>query len=64
MMCSFSKEKKQKIVINPLRKCHCGEMSYGWLSDDAVRCNYCGTMYMIGFTVSPVAKFELVDIDA
>lgn len=61
-MWPFSEEKKQKRVIKALRKCHCGEMSYGWLrADDAVHCNYCGARYLIGFPVNPVAKIEWID---
>ena len=61
-MWPFSEEKQQKRVIKALRKCHCGEMSYGGLrADDAVHCNYCGAQYLIGFSVNPVAKIELID---
>jgi hypothetical protein len=57
--------KKKERVIKPLRKCHCGEMSYGYLKvEDAVHCNYCGAMYLIDFTANPVATIELINVDA
>jgi hypothetical protein len=39
-------------------------MSYGVLrANDAVHCNYCGSMYLINFVIDPVAKYEWIDGD-
>ena len=61
-MWPFTKDKQYHEVITPLRKCCCGNMSYGPLrGDDAVYCNYCGAIYLIYYVNNPVAKKELVE---
>ena len=65
VMWPLKKSKQYKSVIQPLRKCFCGEMSYGPLrTDDAVHCNHCGATFLIQFVTDPVAKKKWVEIDA
>jgi hypothetical protein len=53
---------KTKRVLTSLVACKCGHNSFGTLqASDAVHCNHCGAMYLIGpFVMHPVAKYEMV----
>ena len=55
-MWPFADEKKKyEYVLEPLRKCSCGVMSYARLrADDAVYCTNCGAMYLFVHVMNPV----------